>query len=194
MTAAAYNRYLAITHLEQRLERFGITVENIHLDFNTKSYKDQDSIDSYLERDEIPLYWKFPEVRASIPYDYFPSKLPEDFRGYYWEMDEEKQAQREELLQKLREEFIMKFVETFPNVVMIREGGKASLYWPAGNQMGINLEVGQAMCERVLVREEYEEVPDPEALEEAMKDIPKVKKVKPVYEWRCNDAELTTKV
>lgn len=109
-----------------------------------------------------------------------------DFTQPYSPEDAEKRAQEK------REQFIRDFVKLVPDAIVARyENGQSCLFVDREEYpFGVSIPVGQALCERVLVGEDVEEVPDPELVEQALESIPTVKQVTPRYEWRCNDAEF----
>lgn len=182
MSATSYRAYLAMTSVEKRLEGFGIGIESFA--YSSSDYF-KSRVEADLEEGKAPSYWIYPEVRVQLTQSDFSSQLPEDL-VYEYDADSDYQ----QALQKIREEFIRRFKERYPDTEVIRQGGQAYLFWEPLAGFGVGITVGQALCVRVLVRTDIVDVPDPELLEEATKDVPLVKKAKPVYEWSCNDAEL----
>lgn len=174
-TIDMYRQYLGAT---AALQRFGdmVQIERVSTGMVSGEYWRR-SLEKELDRGETPRLYNFGEVQVYLLFE-------KD-----WEKPE---AEREAEVQRAREDFILEALRRFPDLTVARYAGQSVLYWEPLEGVGVTVNVGQALCERVQVGEEIEEVPDPEALEEALQTIPTVKKVTPKYEWRCNDRELET--
>lgn len=172
-----YQKYLALDGLDKAFERAGVEVDDViqlrdPADYSRK--KLEQILDGTAEVDQSESYAEYSwvygnadiQVNLSVPF-----KIDDD----------EMRADREAAIFKLLPEL--------KDAVVARIRGGAYIAGRIGGGTFV-IVCGEALCERVLVREDVTEVPDPEMLQEATKDIPMVKKVTPVYEWRCNDAEL----
>lgn len=174
-TRSHYNNYLVLTQAQQRLDAMKVEADVSTKDLSADYWAGR--LESELDEGIMPNIWRFGHLQV------YPN-LDNDLD---WSLGtEEREAQK----MQLREDFAMEFLRRYPGTYLGRNEGQAYLAWESHFGLWVNINLGQAMCERVLVREDLVEVPDPELLEEATRSVPLVKKVKPVYEWRCNDAEL----
>lgn len=174
-----YGAYLALDRAVKRIEAAGGELE----DYAFRPGFSPDFWEGLREADiaegNVPRMYQYGLLQLDLN-----DKTPTDEHGEYVFGEEGAR-----LRQEAREEFIRTLVKLYPDTVISRSGGQAYAYWKFGHA-SITINIGMALCERVLVREEYEEVPDPKLLEEATANVPLVKRVKPIYEYRCNDAEL----
>lgn len=173
-----YRIYLALDGVQKRLEGTGFSIGRTVVKEPGSMQIFRDNIERDVEQGNVPDAYRFGEL------DIYLNEPPAD-----WSATSEA---READMQMKREVFIRAFAAKYSNAIIARypNSGMTYISWMAYDDIGVTLNVGKALCEKVLVREETEEVPDPELLEKALADIPKVKKIKPIYEYRCNDAEL----
>lgn len=172
-----YQKYLSLDGLDKAFERAGVQMGDLvqlrdPSDWNRK--KLEEVLNGTAEVDQSESYAEYSWIygNADIQVDLV---VP-----YETDKDEMRAA---------REAAIFKLLPELNGAVVARIRGGAYIAGRIGFGTFV-IVCGEALCERVLVREDYEEVPDPEMLREAVKDIPMVKRVTPVYEWRRNDAEL----
>ena len=178
--AYLYRHYLAIDRITKRLAACGVRIERVSFEGNNVKRGEaywRGRADAELEQGEVPLLYKYADVQVYI----------DTFDDYSLPTEE-----REQQAQARREQLIRDFTSKYPDAIVARYGdGQTYIYTTYGfDDFGVTVNVGRALCERVLVGEDVTEVPDPELAQKALSDVPMVKKVTPRYEWRCNDAEL----
>lgn len=178
--AHLYRRYLAMDRVTKRLAACGVEIERFTFEGQGIRLGEdfwRSRVDYELDNDEVPSLYKYADVQVYI----------DSFDDYSLPTEE-----REQQAQERREQLIRDFTSKYPDAIVARYGdGQTYIYTTHGfDDFGVTVNVGQALCERVLVGEDVTEVPDPELAEQALSGVPLVKKVTPRYEWRCNDAEL----
>lgn len=169
-----YRAYLAADLAVKRLESLGYSVERAVLPSTGKENAGywRNMLERQLDAGKVPDLYRFGEIQIYLP-SFDDWSLPRE--------------ERERDAQKKREELILKFIAAFPDAVCARHGGEASLYFEVGYApLGVTINVGQALCERVQVGTRTVSQPDPEALAA----LPRIEVEEPVFEWYCNDAEL----
>lgn len=176
-----YRQYLAENRIAKRLDALGVKITTATINSTSHTFGSgywRKYVDSDLNAGKVPNLYRFADIQLYI----------ENFVDYEISDREE----REKVAQEKREQLIRDFVAKYPDTLVARfSDGNSYLFIDsehAGEEVTVN--IGQALCERVLVREDVTEVPDPVLAEKALENVPLVKKVVPVYEWRCNDAEF----
>ena len=176
-----YRCYLAIDRISKRLASCGVGIEQVSIQGGNSRLGEafwRAREEDHLKQGEVPPLYKFADVQVYIdlPVDY---SLPAE--------------ERERQAQSRREQLIRDFTATYPDAIVARYDDGESYIYTANQfeEFGVTVNVGRALCERVLVGEDVTEIPDPGLAKKALEQVPKVKKVTPRYEWRCNDAELT---
>lgn len=163
--ARLFQSYQILDVAAQRMASLGVPISRAWLEFDGAATLFRGEVEKELDEGKTPFVYQYPEVRVSIDQRHF---------GNYWDVSDEER-------QKAREEFIEQFMKKYPDTLTARYDGTSVLYFE--NQgLGVAIEVGQALCKRVLVDTVTELVPDP--------DAPKIEQTREVYEWRCNDAEF----
>lgn len=175
-----YRGYLALDQATKRLQALGVEPSRFALPGPGEEHGEQfwrRYLDSDLEAGKVPDLYQYGAVQVYIP-DFLDYSLPTE--------------ERDKKAQERREKLIRDFVAAYPNVIVARYGNGQTYLWTENEYdgFGVTINVGQALCERVLVGEDVTEVRDPELAQQALEEVPMVKKVTPRYEWRCNDAEL----
>lgn len=170
--AILYRYYLAADLALKRLEAIGLTAKNLTLD-REPYFKNSDSTNV----NGVPYRMIYGDVRMSVEsFDY--SEMPED-------------ADREKYEQTVREAKLLEFAARFGDSVVIRNGGKASVFFEALSDVTVTIGFGQALCEQVIVGyRKVRKAADPELAAKIMESIEQVEVEEPILEWRCNDAEL----
>lgn len=179
----AYRLYLAMDAAMKRLRALGIEdreMTNFWLDPDTSF---RSSMEREIARGDQPYQYQYGEVRLSLVA--FRQQAERGNESY-----EEWKEMNEVLQQEAREAFIRKAMATYDNFIVARFEGTAYLYFEALEGVGVSIQVGQALCKRVLISEKLVDVPDPELLAAAIASVPKVKKVEAKYGFKCNDAEF----
>lgn len=175
-----YRCYLAIDRISKRLASCGVGIERVSIQGGNSRLGEafwRAREEDHLREGEVPPLYKFADVQVYID-------LPVDYSLPAEEREREAQSRREQLIRD--------FTAKYPDAIVARYDDGESYIYTANQfeEFGVTVNVGRALCERVLVGEDVTEIPDPELAEKALEQVPKVKKVTPRYEWRCNDAEL----
>lgn len=179
-TDRLYRIYLAIDRITKRLASCEVGIDRVLIQGNNSRLIEdfwRSREEDQLKQGEVPMLYKFADVQVYIdlPIDY---SLPPD------ELEQKAQARREQLIRD--------FTAKYPEAIVARYGDGDTYIYTSHKYdgFGVTVNVGRALCERVKVGEDVTEIPDPELAEKALEQVPRVKKVTPRYEWRCNDAEL----
>lgn len=179
--AHLYRSYLAMDRVTKRLAACGVEVERFAFEGQGIRLGEdfwRSRVEYELDNNEVPTLYKYGAIQVYI----------DSFDDYSLG-----QVERETAAQERREQLIRDYVSQFPDTIVARYNDGQTYLFNENEYdgFGVTVNVGRALCERVLVGEDVSEVPDPELAQQALSDVPMVKKVTPRYEWRCNDAELS---
>lgn len=191
-TAPTYRRYLALTAIEKAMARAEVNIAYVA---QTPKVGDPTIFDAVLsgEREWEPgLYFGGGIYSASsldVRPDTWSKAHPQPDR--YWSLEK---LSREDAEQAANERNLFATLKELPGrSVVIRRDGQASII---GELHGVRYEIsfGRALCQRVQTGTRIVEKPDEEAVRKATAELPMRRVEEPIYEWRCNDAELTAGV
>lgn len=124
-----------------------------------------------------PLAESLGENDRGVPYSMLYPVIRVEAQGFgitYSETEEERQ--------QIREEALLGFVRAFPDAKVLRDGSQSHIYFQMFDGIGVRIAFGTAMCKKVQVGTRISYRPAP--------DAPMIQYEEPVYEYRCNDAEL----
>ena len=170
--AILYRYYLAADLALKRLEAIGLTAKNLTLD-REPYFKNRDSTNV----NGVPYRMIYGDVRMSVQ-DFDYGETPEG-------VDYEKHQQT------VREAKLLEFAARFGDVLVVRDGGQAKIFFEALSDVTVTIDFGRALCEQVVVGYRKVRKPaDPEQAAKIMEAIEQVEVEEPILEWRCNDAEL----
>lgn len=179
-----YRKYLAADAARKRLEPFGVRIEDIRLSNEDHYAHYWNQVEASLKAGETPFAWAYcAPVKIDLTQDDFVKMLPEELQALSYADEDRQQALRD-----VREQYLIKLLNAFPDFKSFRDpyGQSMSLIFEPLDGVHVKISVGAAMCQRVLVRHDVKQVPDPEFVAKA----PMIEELVPVYETRCNDSLL----
>jgi len=167
-----YRYYLAADLALKRLESIGLTTGDINLD-REPSFKGSDA-----------------ENGQGVPYRMIWGDVRLSARGFdYGDLPYGDERDRHE--QTVREAKLLEFARRFDDVLVVRNGGQASVFFEPLSDVTVTINFCRALCEQVVVGYRKVKKPaDPEQAAKIMEAIEQVEVEEPIMEWRCNDAEL----
>lgn len=173
-TPGLYRHYLAADLAQKRVESIGYSVSTIDIDYSPL-------LSDYVGEAGVPSYMRFPALRVEVT-------------GFTTTWERERAGASEEeaeaASQEEREAAILAFAK-FPGVSVFRESGNAFAYFEAFDRIGVRVAFGRALCERVQTGTRTVRKPaDPELAAKLADALEHVEVEEPIFEWRCNDAEL----
>lgn len=173
-----YRRYLAADRASKRVEALGAKTGLVFFSEDATFWRKREA--ESIKSGETPNLYRYPEIRIDLDTDSF-------FGTDDWDLSLE---EREKVQQERREALIRNAMATYDDFIVARFDGTAYLYFEALEGVSVSINVGQALCKRVLISEKIVDVPDPELLAAAVASVPKVQKVEATYGFKCNDAEF----
>lgn len=177
-TPTLYRHYLAADLAKQRVEKLGYRLGDITLD-------DSPLLNEYEGLDGIPNYMRWPRVRCVVSGFENTYTLDQKNPGMLTQDELELTVQEEREAAALA-------LAAYPGAAIFRVGGNAYVYFEVfdgDHKIGVNLDLGRALCERVQVGTKTVTRPkDQELADRIMDGLEKETVEEPVFEWRCNDA------
>lgn len=176
-----YQQYLAYDGVLKAFENAEVLTDGrVSMRAPSKLEREQfaELLNGEVEIDQGNQYWYYSYIYGNTDIQVRLQLPPE---SWDW-TDEEKQAEREAALFSL--------MKQLPGAIAVRHQGSAYLI---GKMHGgtYEISIGQALCERVVVGTKTVKKPaNPEMVQAFMATVEQIEEEEPIYEWRCNDAEL----
>lgn len=191
-----YRQYLILDYLAKTFEKLGYPEPGFN-DHGADNYKHRSSISLRRPSESsvatlasvIDGTADMDKVRED-PYKYFVTNedvcISFSEVAYDWHGQEE-----QERLQSNAEARIFALLAALPGSIVLRSGGDSHIVGRVGVGGTYRISFGRALCERVVVgTKKVKRAADPVTAAKIMEAIEQVEVDEPVYEWRCNDAEL----